>query len=614
MSDGVVEEVLKLDIGSAISDLNRYRQSVADASKEMGHAQQAAAGLSGGTKEFAQRADDAGDTASRLAGSIGLISPAASQVISVFADLSDGARAAAEVSEALGVSLGTVLAGGGLLAAGLGLLTVAFIASNREIESAKKLTEAYHGANQALLPTIRSIRDAQIDLEEVTGTINKAQADALRAQYAAGDAVKSLAESQRQQRQELEASTRSAETWLDAVYSAESLVDPLGLGRAVRDAVGFGDVFVGLVDVVGGFSASVEDNAQQMDILNSTVEKEAENQKKLRDTVVETTTALEGQATAATKTGDALQAWAYNFNPGSALPTQDEASAQNRSFETPAPTPYPFTTAGELAALDEASAQNRTFSWKETGGDKPLEEIQKQWSQTQQALSSIGSGSVSGLLSMAGPAGAAAGAAFDLVGGFADRKSSPLDQMGDQLKNFAKGLPNIGKEFGEFIKDAAKNIIPAIIEGVPKMAIELAKTLGNPVFWVKIIAGLIQALADSIGDAIRSVMKLGKDKDGDGRGALGEVGQAVGGLFRGKRASGGFIGRTGLYLMHEGEEVVNPTGAGSGTAHMKRVHGAAPNVTLNITGGIIGPETAQSIVRELNRYMGSGNLNFAFRS
>ena len=68
-------------------------------------------------------------------------------------------------------------------------------------------------------------------------------------------------------------------------------------------------------------------------------------------------------------------------------------------------------------------------------------------------------------------------------------------------------------------------------------------------------------------------------------------------------ASGGYVPRTGLALVHAGERIVPAGASGSAPRAMGR------NVTVNVNmpqGAYIG--SAADIVRELNRSLGSANL------
>jgi len=66
-------------------------------------------------------------------------------------------------------------------------------------------------------------------------------------------------------------------------------------------------------------------------------------------------------------------------------------------------------------------------------------------------------------------------------------------------------------------------------------------------------------------------------------------------------AAGGFVNRTGMAMVHQGERIVPSSGAGTGTATNMMGGGSGVSVTVN---GIISPQLIDDLVRELNVALG----------
>jgi hypothetical protein len=72
----------------------------------------------------------------------------------------------------------------------------------------------------------------------------------------------------------------------------------------------------------------------------------------------------------------------------------------------------------------------------------------------------------------------------------------------------------------------------------------------------------------------------------------------------GEFATGGYVDRTGLALVHQGERVIPASGAGTGTATSMGGVGAG-GVNLTINTSVVDPNAIPALVREIERTFGT---------
>lgn len=196
---------------------------------------------------FRERVDGAGDTASKFAQALGLISPEAQGVAMVVADAADGLVGMADAAKMSGVSLGSLAVAGGVLVAGLAAAVLVYQDFTREAELASQVAETQHDIMLSLRDATRELQDAQLDLLEAQGEITSAQRAGLEAQTNAQRAVEDYSESLRAQQQELRKTAESAEFWSSM------------------------DQGLGWVDSVMGWSETAAAAREQLDALDASV-------------------------------------------------------------------------------------------------------------------------------------------------------------------------------------------------------------------------------------------------------------------------------------------------------------------------------------------------------
>ncbi len=98
-------------------------------------------GLARSTKDFGDKAGKTGQNASKLAGAVGLISPAAAEAVRTIADLADVGEVAADIQGALGLSSVRLAAVLGPVAIAVGVVAAAYLYLSNEAEKANKRVE-----------------------------------------------------------------------------------------------------------------------------------------------------------------------------------------------------------------------------------------------------------------------------------------------------------------------------------------------------------------------------------------------------------------------------------------------------------------------------------------
>jgi hypothetical protein len=75
--------------------------------------------------------------------------------------------------------------------------------------------------------------------------------------------------------------------------------------------------------------------------------------------------------------------------------------------------------------------------------------------------------------------------------------------------------------------------------------------------------------------------------------------------FSGEFATGGYVDRTGMALVHQGERIIPASGASTGTASMLAGGGGGGGVNLTINTNVVDPNAIPALVREIERAYGS---------
>lgn len=150
-----------------------------------------------------------GGSASKAAGAVGMLSPAAGDAIGSLADLADVGEMAAEASAALGVSAMAVSVALAAIASAAALVAAAYTGWNEEAATATRLTEQQNALTAAMAPlyedTEAAIRAARVEL----GLMTEAQAEMIDAGLAGLAQYQEATEATRKRLSELRASQAS---------------------------------------------------------------------------------------------------------------------------------------------------------------------------------------------------------------------------------------------------------------------------------------------------------------------------------------------------------------------------------------------------------------------
>lgn len=220
------------------------------------------------------------------------------------------------------------------------------------------------------------------------------------------------------------------------------------------------------------------------------------------------------------------------------------------------------------------------------------------------------------------------------------------------LTGLIAGLPQLLEQLVGAIPDLAVAFMEATVLLAPRLAVALIEVLANPKVWFDIGKAFVTGLADAFRDLIAALLEpiralidailpgqqfaannsavVGRGganrSAGDGlfRGGgifddaeyytTGYIGRLFGGV-KGARAAGGTIPETGLYLMHQDEEVVPAHGVAGGRSAAARGFvggGGGSTVVVNVSGAMLG--TVEDLVRLLNRELGSTGRGLAFNA
>lgn len=230
-------------------------------------------------KTVEDAAGKAGQSSAKLAGILGLISPELAEIARTGNDVGD----ALEVAAGAGGKLGPMLA---VAAAGVAVLGGAYVALQGDIQRASEAMQLQADIAGRVEAAHRELEAARIDLAVASGDLTEAEGAQEQAMLKVQAAVDQLATSQRAQRKEMDASTESAQAWLDRLGM---LVGPVGW-LVERGA-----------DEVFGWSDTIEANTAAAAALDKEL--------KVTETVLTATAKVQGEVTEQRKRAtDATQA------------------------------------------------------------------------------------------------------------------------------------------------------------------------------------------------------------------------------------------------------------------------------------------------------------------
>mgnify|MGYP003638840615 CR=1 FL=1 len=207
---GDIKGITAASARAMVRDLNKAARAAEKAQTAQVKGTKAAAKV---VDEFGSKAGLAKSSVGDLGQALGMISPELGRAAQAASAAAGGIEAIAKSAKLSGASLavaGTALA---VFAVVLSALAISYKKTTDEIERESAAKKLAHGINQSLLPGIKKLEQAQIDLKVATGELTEEQAKYLRLQIQTRSAVVEFAEAQRSQKEAINESIESTKKW-----------------------------------------------------------------------------------------------------------------------------------------------------------------------------------------------------------------------------------------------------------------------------------------------------------------------------------------------------------------------------------------------------------------
>lgn len=183
-----------------VAALNKQMKAAEKAQLSAAKAAKAAreeiAKASGATKDFGDKAGQAGSTASKFAQALGIISPEAQQALMGIADLADGAEGLGAVSASTGASIATLGAGLVAVAAAAAPFIGQLVVMQREETEAAARAEFLAKHLHSLQAASRSLEDSLLAAAVATGKLSAEQGALLAVKDRAARAIEDFQQAQ----------------------------------------------------------------------------------------------------------------------------------------------------------------------------------------------------------------------------------------------------------------------------------------------------------------------------------------------------------------------------------------------------------------------------------
>lgn len=270
MADPVASVGLEVKIDQLRADLKAAAAAGGEGFKELAiqvdrEMKKATAAIRASSKESKSQFDaldrsagKTGQSAAKLAGALGLVSPAAADAARGVADLADVGEVAATIGDTLGVSVGALSVGLAAVTTAVAAGYLAWQVYNDEGEQQAVIAADVAAAHEALAPILESTRVATLDLKVATGELSELQGDLERNSLRAHKALLAATEESRKKIGELKEEQGSVATQLvDLAEEWTPAWSPLGA-------------------VIRATTDSSEDLQDRVDALNTTIEEAVE--------------------------------------------------------------------------------------------------------------------------------------------------------------------------------------------------------------------------------------------------------------------------------------------------------------------------------------------------
>lgn len=235
--------ITSAQVRAATEAYARQLRTATNASRAAGEAAQRA---SVSIQSLGGAAGKVGGSVQKLSGALDAVVPGLGSAVGGLADYADVGEVAAEVSEAIGLSLGKAALLFGAVAAVAATVAIAYTVHARNAEIAADREALLARESEVLLGATDKLEDAQLRLAVALGRVTGASAQNIQSKRDATRAVEALARSQADEREEAE----EALVWNGKVAQALETVGTAGNGLT--------RMWVGLADTIGGFSAKAD--------------------------------------------------------------------------------------------------------------------------------------------------------------------------------------------------------------------------------------------------------------------------------------------------------------------------------------------------------------------
>ena len=535
-------------------------------------------------------ASDFGRASAQLRGSLSLLSPELGEAAGVANDLFDALEVGSQAAKGAGLSLGSIGAVAGPVAVAVAALAAVYVVLNSELEAAEANAKA--AADRAT--------EMQEAVEQWKGSVA-----ALNAEFDVANGAMTVEQAATAKRiAQLREQRAAQEALLQAEYDRAS---------AATAATG-----ATLEDSAAAARAGAQLRAYQQDTEDLTTKIELLAEKRTLDKEASDAAAASAKAGAAADKAEAAAARelaaryaADEAEIRAALAARAEERKQTEAVML-------LAAESEMAALEE---QRRAVE-ELAQAEKDRAEAAK--ANTDSAIRSTAAGVTGGpqagvnALGEAGPWGELLASLIEMVtnladtlGGFQDYHNQLMTAIGSLPQTLADNMGSIFSDsfatiipdFVDSFTEAFPEIIGGIIGGIAGVTSNLliSMMIELPIALVKGILSIFTAdfwigIGESIAEAFTGIFKGSDTLDAAAADARSSSGMSKSGADsrdaahakRGSYDTGtSYVPETGLYQLHKGEEVINPTGMGTSRQEAMRGRVTSSRLGSSATGMVV---------------------------
>jgi len=266
-----------------------------------------------------------------------------------------------------------------------------------------------------------------------------------------------------------------------------------------------------------------------------------------------------------------------------------------------------------MLALDQAVVELESISTMDMRVANASRAVMEVGPAATSAVTGDVTGAITGGMTLAGGSAAAAAgpvgmvlSALTSIGsmGGADGVEDAMAEWGQNLLDGIEALPEIvGKVIPEFIVGMVESLPAVIIEAIPALIGAQGKAFRKlfvelPFYFAKGVWDGLTAWWDKVRSWVENLFSLAKDG-----GVVDQTKSWLNDVTGGRVfEQGGFVDRTGLAMVHAGEQVV-PAGSTANAAQASRM-GVGGGVTVQVNTAVLDPDTIPALVRLINEQLG----------